>query len=368
MKKTKVLISILFIIIITSCNDIPTAIENDRDNDKEIGKIAFQIDMTSAPSEVVDLSGILSRDGYDVIPFNFFYDDTSNSATVNIENIPTGNWNLQVDALNIDSVVVYSGSTSVLVNAGSTTNVNLYLNPIAGSIVINVLWGNGKTLSDLDDYLIGYWDFEDNGVYDLSTIGNSGTIYGNTNFAEGKKGNAINFEGYNCYAVIPNNSAYNSNEKTISFWMYKNNDSILETKNKNDGEGIVAKAYDSGLKRDFSFAISGNRARFHIYGTIGTEGDTLLVNGKTQAISQQTWYHCTFVVGENHTEFYLNGTLTEYNNKSYPSINTSAPILLGKLSTSALPTRYFNGKIDELRIYNKALDANDVQLLYRDAL
>ncbi|MCF6271319.1 MAG: LamG domain-containing protein [Melioribacteraceae bacterium] len=368
MKKSEILITILLFAIIYACNDNPTNSDNNTGSSNEVGKIAFQIDMAQAPFEVVDLRGILSKDGYSSIPFNFFYDDTSDLASVKIDNIPAGNWNLQVDALNLDSVVVYSGATTVTVESGSTTIVNLYLNPTSGSIVINVQWGDGRTLSDLDNFLIGYWDFEDNGIYDMSFNGNNGQVFGNANFSNGKKGNAVNFIGYDGYAEIPNDSIYYLDEKTISFWMYKNNDYILETEGKTDGEGIIAKAYDTGLRRDFTFAISANKPRFHVYGTIGTEGDTLIVAGKTQAISPYIWYHCALVVGENYTEFYLNGKLTEYNQKANLSISTTAPIVLGKITTSSLPSRYFNGKIDEFRIYNKAFNNDEVLLLYYDAL
>ncbi len=207
MKNAKTIISILLITIIYSCSDVPTISDEDTPSN-EIGKIAFQIDMTNAPSEVVDLRGVLSKDGYNSIPFNFFYDDTSNLASVRVESIPTGNWNLQVDALNLDSIIVYTGTTNVTVEAGTITTVNLYLNPTSGSIVINVQWGDGRTLSDLDDYLVGHWDFEDNGVYDLSSTGNNGRTFGNASFVTGKKGNAINFYGYEGYAEIPNNDVY----------------------------------------------------------------------------------------------------------------------------------------------------------------
>ncbi len=225
-----------------------------------------------------------------------------------------------------------------------------------------------KTLSDLDNHLIGYWDFEDNSINDLTPHKNHGRVFGNTSFSVGKKGDAIDFSGYDGYALIPNDSVYYCDEKTISFWLYKNNDYILETYGKNDGEGIIGKAYDTGLKRDFTFAISGNKARFHIYGVIGTEKDTLIVSGKVQAISPYNWYHCALVIGNNYTEFYLNGQATEYTSKVSPPVRTTAPIVLGKIATSSLSTRYLNGKIDEFRIYNKAFDSSEIQLLYYDAL
>jgi hypothetical protein len=367
MKKIVFGILISLFLFTFSCKEAPISPEDSNDNN-EIGKIVFQIDLTSAPSEVVDLRGVLSKEGYSSIPFNFFYDDISNLASVKIENIPIGNWSLQVRALNQDSVIIYSGETTVLVQSGVVTPVNLYLNPTSGSILINVQWGDGRTLSDLDEYLIGYWNFDDNGIYDLSKYSNNGTIYGNASFSDGKKGNAINLIGYDGFAQIPDDTVFHCDEKTISFWMYKNNNNILETDGKIDGEGIIGKAYDTGLRRDFTFAIAGNNERFHIYGTIGTEGDTLIVTGKTQAISSQYWYHCALVVGENYTEFYLNGNLTEFNYKFDASINTSAPIVLGKLTTSTLPSRYLNGKVDEFRIYNKAFSSSEVQLLYYDAL
>lgn len=365
MKKVQNYFLFFLFLSLYSCSDNPTDI---KDNSSELGKVFLAIDMSNAPSDVVDIKGVLSRNGYNSILFNFFYDDTTNSATCKVDEIPTGKWNLQVDAFNIDSAIIYSGSTTVSVEPAALTNVSLYLNSTSGSIEISVKWGNVNTLSDLNEFLIGYWDFENNGIYDLSPYSNNGIVFGNSSFSKGISGNAINFVGYDGYAEIPDNSVFNCEEKTISFWLYKNNNYILETEGKNDGEGVVGKAYDSGLNRDFTFAISGNNPNFHIYGTVGTKDDTLIVTGKTQAIAPQKWYHCTLVVGRNYTEFYLNGKLTEYSYKANSSINSTAPIILGKAFVSSLPTRYLNGKIDEFRIYNKAFSNYEIQLLYHDIL
>ena len=367
MNRTKIGIMFFSMIVLFSCSDSPTSVFDTNEN-LELSKIYFEIDLTNAPAEVVDLKGILSRNDYASIPFNFMYDDTTNLASVSIEDIPIGEWNLLVQALNIDSTVVYSGATTVSVEPGIMTNVNLYLSPTNGSLLINVEWGSNRSISDLSPFLIGYWDFDDNGIYDQSLNNNNGSVFGNASFANGKKGNAINFIGYNGYAEIPYNTVYNCDEKTISFWFFKNNDTILETPEKVDSEGILGKAFDSGVNRDFSFAISGNNARFHVYGSVGTENDSLIVNGKVQVISPRIWYHCSLVISKNYIEFYLNGQRTEFSYKNSPPINSTAPIVLGKAFVSSLSTRYFNGKIDELRMYKKAFTNSEIQLLYRDAL
>ena len=366
----KILGSILVVLLffISSCNDSLTKVDNDNKTNDELGKISFQIDMANAPSEVVFLAGNISRNGYSSIPFSFTIDDSTQTASAKIDNIPAGEWNLKVDAFNQDSVAIYSGSTNVNVIPGTVTPVNLYLSPTTGSIIINVQWGNDKTLSDLDKYLIGYWDFENNRLDDLSLYKNNGRLFGNASFTTGKKGNAINFSGYNGYVKIPNDSVYSTEEKTISFWIYKNNDFILESEGKSDGEALITKSYNTGIKRDFIVLISSNKPRFHVYGSIGTTSDTIIVTGKTQAISPKTWYHCVLVIGKDYTKFYLNGELTEHNIKPGKSINTSAPILLGKFTSESLISRYLNGRIDEFRIYNKAFDSSEIQLLYNDAL
>jgi hypothetical protein len=137
MKISLLIVSIGLYLITISCNNIPTKVDDIENTNDVFGKISFQIDLSTAPSEIVDLKGVLTRDNYSEIPFNFFYDDTTKSASVEIENIPIGNWNLQVDALDEFNTIVYSGTSTVSVEPAVITSVNLYLTPTSGSIIIS---------------------------------------------------------------------------------------------------------------------------------------------------------------------------------------------------------------------------------------
>ena len=86
----------------------------------------------------------------------------------------------------------------------------------------------------------------DSDAADESGNDNDGNLFGPT-FQTGIKGNALEFDGENDFAEIPHSSRFNSNAKTISFWFFKNNDSIRETPNKSDLEGLIWKAFDTSF-------------------------------------------------------------------------------------------------------------------------
>ncbi|MBU0474918.1 MAG: hypothetical protein KKF62_12255 [Bacteroidetes bacterium] len=66
MKKVQNYFLVFLFLSLYSCSDI-------EDNSIKIGKAFLAIDMSNAPSDVADIKGVLSRDGYTSILFNFFY-------------------------------------------------------------------------------------------------------------------------------------------------------------------------------------------------------------------------------------------------------------------------------------------------------
>lgn len=130
-------IFIILSLCIFSCEKQTTDLKPDTD---EIGTMAFQIDMSKAPAEVVKIIGTLSRNGYEDRIFRFNIE--GETATASVEDLPAGVWRLKVDADNDSNVIIYTGSTEVYVVPGAVTPVSLHLNPATGSIYITVTWGD----------------------------------------------------------------------------------------------------------------------------------------------------------------------------------------------------------------------------------
>jgi hypothetical protein len=77
-----------------------------------------------------------------------------------------------------------------------------------------------------------------------------------------------------------------------------------------------------------------------------------------------TWYHVVGVYTPEQTSLYINGAIDK-------STAASQSTLYYKESTSAIgkegcgaPVQYFNGKLDDVRVYNRALTPDEVKRLY----
>lgn len=227
----------------------------------------------------------------------------------------------------------------------------------------NITDSSFTTISELNEFLIGYWSFDDTSLTDLSSNHNDGLIYG-AEIDTGIIGTALNFNGYNDFAVIPHHEIYEIQEKTICFWFYKNNDFILETHGGNDVEGILGKAYDTGYNRDFTFALSNQSPPFDVYACVGLGADTLVFPGSVMSILPMEWNHCSLVIDSTEIVFYLNGQSTDRKPNNRKIVNKSSPIFLGKSTYDSIPNRYLNGKIDEFRFYNRAFREEEIEVIY----
>ena len=75
------------------------------------------------------------------------------------------------------------------------------------------------------------------------------------------------------------------------------------------------------------------------------------------------WQHVAAVYETNILKFYINGSLAE--EESITGLHTSAENH-GRIAKNSYPKsdEYYNGLIDDVRIYDRALSAAEVQALY----
>ncbi|KAA3617502.1 MAG: leucine-rich repeat domain-containing protein [Calditrichaeota bacterium] len=137
MKKLYIILAIIFLFHLSCENQSVTP---SHDTNLNEGTMEISLDMSNAPPEVFALTGILSNSNGVEISFDF--ELSGNSATALVENIPVGDWVLQVNAIDAENTIIYSGSTEVKVSAGVVTTISLHLNPTTGSLQIIVTWGN----------------------------------------------------------------------------------------------------------------------------------------------------------------------------------------------------------------------------------
>jgi hypothetical protein len=229
--------------------------------------------------------------------------------------------------------------------------------------------------------LVAYWAMRNSGttVYDEWTGGYNGTAAGGVTFGESYAavGYGASFDGTNDYIALGDNDAFSftdgTNEKpfSISAWV-----------NINAGKASTAciwskDMFDGAWKREYLFVVrTTGHAGVLIFDNSDPTGGTLLDGRSSDSlVTFGSWHYiaATYDGSKNETgiRIYVNGvdrTATQTKTGTYTGMrNTAAPMEIGRrlFSTNPANTVWMHGLVDEVRIYNRALTADEVKQLYR---
>ena len=193
--------------------------------------------------------------------------------------------------------------------------------------------------------IVGYWQAE-NDAKD-SADAHDGTLMNGATFTTGKVGQAFSFDGSDDYVSVSNASesivGYNKS-RSVELWFNLN---LLDSGTQ---RGIIEASNVPTEDRPlFLLAKKGNNVLSIYHGGNYRDGTTVL--------SANQWYHAvyTFDAATNQVNLYLNGNL-EFSGVVDDAIIYHHPyIMIG----TGFPN-YFNGVIDEVAIYNRALTTDEV--------
>jgi len=219
--------------------------------------------------------------------------------------------------------------------------------------------------ADLNDGLVAWYPFNGN-ASDESGNGNNGTLHNDiqaTTDRHGNPGQAFQFDGVDDYISVPSSASLNpENQLTISFWGKVDVAPEKITPVINKG-GI----YISGHKqREYTLWLSPSNI-LHV-SLAGDEQELQRLESSIQNYSE--WFFFTFVVDKiNHSiKIYINGVLNSETEDSYSTFNNNNEELwFGQCAESLTEYSWFNGILDEVRIYNRALSESEIVSLYAPA-
>jgi len=222
-------------------------------------------------------------------------------------------------------------------------------------------FGGDQQQNFLSEGLVGYWDMNEasantcsggtNDSCDSSGNGNDGAWSGNATSAAGKFGNAGSFDGDNDYVALTDTSSLSTTDSndtiTVSAWVYQtaqtNFDRVVSSDWANAGSWMLS-VWSSTYRPAFSIYNGGQ------YNSIDST-----------ALSLNTWNHLVGTYDGEYVRIYVNGELKNSVACSGCDIDNSDSII--RIS-EASSTEGFAGKIDEVRIYNRALSPVEVRKLY----
>ena len=208
--------------------------------------------------------------------------------------------------------------------------------------------------------LIAWYPFDGNAL-DASGNNNNGVIYGPVSTTDrfDRPNHALLFSGNNQYVSVVNNVW--SDSLTISAWFYAND--FGGTGNLG-GKAIFFKAPNTGYNIDYDLGVgydaSSNARAFFNFGQNSSQYVGLLSNTILQT---NQWYLITATRANGVAKIYINGNLDATTTYSFTPVNQNFNLTLGMSNNSF---QSFSGKLDELRIYNRALNLQEITNIYNE--
>ncbi len=214
--------------------------------------------------------------------------------------------------------------------------------------------GFGSAHADITTGLVGRYPLDGN-ASDISGYANNGSFVGAVAAAADRFGNpsgACEFNGLNTYILIPNSASLSSPSTacTQAGWAYLTGVSSV-------GSGfnpLIMKSTDGA--NAFMYRMVTNPTYF---GAAFNNWTTHLSAGQVTPLSE--WHHFVTVFNGATIKFYYDGTLLSTQAMVMTITADARPLTIGADFSGVL--EIFKGRIDDVRIYNRALtDADVVQL------
>ncbi len=210
------------------------------------------------------------------------------------------------------------------------------------------------TFAALNDGLVAYYQFNSN-ANDESGNGNDGAIYGATPTTDvfGNANGAYYFDGNDYIDVTSSPSISNfADQFTIATWI--NPTTISSSMNT-----IARKMYQNGPEGGYVFRLWDDNGQTGLSLGLYIGSGISYVNSYPLDVPLSQWSHVAGTYDGNSMKLFLDGEEIGSTDQSGDIWASSASLTIGKLDYN-YPSEYFNGSIDEMRIYNRALAPSEV--------
>lgn len=206
---------------------------------------------------------------------------------------------------------------------------------------------------DVDPSLVGWWTFDEGTgsvAGDSSGNGNDGTLNGPVEWtADGKIGGAMKFTGPYNYVSVPSSPELNPTSAiTIAAWInpsWTGNNRILQ-KGRSDNQYRLIKEW-------------GDNTKFHLSGV-----GELFPQEVLPPLGE--WTHLAATYDGSSMKLYFDGIVVAEMAASGDIATSDEPLIIGNKHETAPGGDEFNGMLDDVRIYSRALSASEIKKLGGD--
>ncbi|MCU0652212.1 MAG: LamG domain-containing protein [Candidatus Omnitrophica bacterium] len=212
--------------------------------------------------------------------------------------------------------------------------------------------------------LIYGWSMNEGSGASIGESSYLGQVYGNAVWEEGKVGTALDFslgaDGLGGYVQVPDSYSLDlTTAGTVGAWIYA--DSLVS----GQCAGIVHKGDEINFS-DEAYSLqfwTGNKIALIVNNGPGYD----VVQSSTDLVAGQ-WYHVVGSWDASGMKMYVNGELSGSNSTQAVAQNSSGALNIGAQLSDSYSSFYknmgFDGKIDEVKVYDRAISADEIKAYY----
>ena len=239
------------------------------------------------------------------------------------------------------------------------------------TVLVDKVVNNQEAAQDLTRGLVGLWEFNGD-LTDGSGHGNDGQRLGGVFVSDrfNNENSAYKFDGQGNCILVPDSYSLNiDNSNAVVFWFkskepIRNSDGIT-------GAGLIGKLYTHNF-RSYGFMISDEYGYppNYIYELI--EPDNTLHHVDFGMMFDDDWHLWvgTYDKSTGYSKVYLDGKLVNLQLFGHVDLmQTSVPLSIGcylSSSDGSSQRGYFNGLLDDIRVYSRSLSHEEVMALYSE--
>ena len=269
------------------------------------------------------------------------------------------------------TVIYFSSSEQVYQGGTSTTYYKLYkLSPDGAVSELDLVDGNGAIYT-IDSY-IGGLASDETDLFISTGSGNStqllrialqtGTVTPYTTVIDTNY--SLDFDGSNDYVEVPYaiDSAINPTSYTVSAW--------AKVEGGSGWRSVITSRSEFGSNDKGYIIYAGDNDTWQFWTGTGTGTNSgggswhQINSGVSVYPGGNGWAFLTATYDGTTMKFYVNGVQKGGNLDASAHKNTTEPMRIGAGTEVTAPDYYFNGKIDEVAIWNEALGSAEITALY----
>ncbi|MEK7506322.1 MAG: LamG domain-containing protein [Patescibacteria group bacterium] len=258
----------------------------------------------------------------------------------------------------LNNVQTFANSEWQNIYGLSKGSSNQYFLVASGTSYFAVAGREGLLSNDVTSNLIAKWGFDEDAAststltYDMSGNNNIGTLTNGPTRTNStcRVGNCLSFDGIDDHVNLgtPTIDNFNTADFTLSGWV-KTTSTV----------GAVSANQNSGSSAGFTFQLSSGAMYFRTSDAVGNWSETTGVT----PVNDNNWHYLVATRSGTTQAIYIDGKLDASNTVTLRDMGTGNTLYIGIYRPSPVDSPFL-GLLDDIRIYNRALSAAEVQQIY----